>query len=88
MIMMVGKRSSSIEAFPAIINRWKELGRKIEDKRVKDFIELTPLKRNVAVMSGVMYFLGFICIILAPFTGITIVGAAAFFVIALIIYHS
>jgi hypothetical protein len=39
-------------------------------------------------MSGVMYFLGFICIILAPFTGITIVGAAAFFVIAWIIDHA
>ena len=38
-------------------------------------------------MSGFMYFCGFICLILAPFTGITVVGAAAFFVIGWIIDH-
>ncbi len=36
-------------------------------------------------MSGLMYLLGFICLVLAPFTGISVVGAAAFFVIGWII---
>jgi hypothetical protein len=31
--------------------------------------------------SGLMYLCGFVCLILAPFTGLTVVGAAAFFVI-------
>jgi len=36
-------------------------------------------------MSGLMVVLGFISLILAPFTGITVVTAMAFFVIAFII---
>jgi hypothetical protein len=36
-------------------------------------------------MSVFLYLLGFICLVLAPFTGITVVGAAAFFVIAYIL---
>jgi len=32
-----------------------------------------------------MYLLGFICLVLAPFTGFTVVGAAAFFVIGWIL---
>jgi uncharacterized membrane protein YGL010W len=39
-------------------------------------------------MAGLMYLLGFICLILAPFTGFTVVGAAAFFVIGWIIDHA
>jgi|TARA_B110000196_G_C20858941_1_gene526412 hypothetical protein len=35
--------------------------------------------------SDFMYVLGFICLILAPFTGLTVVGAAAFFVIGWIL---
>jgi hypothetical protein len=35
-----------------------------------------------------LYLLGFICLLLAPFTGLTVVGAAAFFVIAWIIDHA
>jgi len=31
--------------------------------------------------SELMYLLGFISLILAPFTGVTLIGAAAFFVI-------
>tara|TARA_Y100000588_G_C13494992_1_gene602669 strand:- start:188 stop:355 length:168 start_codon:yes stop_codon:yes gene_type:complete len=37
-------------------------------------------------MVGFFLILGFICLILAPFTGITVVGAAAFFVIAYILH--
>lgn len=36
-------------------------------------------------MSGLMYLLGFISLILAPFTGITVVTAAAFFIIGAIL---
>jgi len=43
---------------------------------------------KVANMSALMYLLGFICLILAPFTGITVVGAAAFFVIGWVIDHA
>jgi len=39
-------------------------------------------------MSGLMYLCGFVCLVLAPFTGITVVGAAAFFVIGWIIDHA
>jgi uncharacterized membrane protein YGL010W len=39
-------------------------------------------------MAQLMYLLGFICLLLAPFTGITVVGAAAFFVIGWIIDHA
>jgi hypothetical protein len=39
-------------------------------------------------MVGMLYLLGFICLFLAPFTGITVVGAAAFFIIAWIISHA
>lgn len=39
-------------------------------------------------MAQLMYLLGFISLLLAPFTGITIVGAAAFFVIGWIIDHA
>ena len=35
-------------------------------------------------MAGLMYICGFVCLILAPFTGFTVVGAAAFFVIGYI----
>jgi hypothetical protein len=35
-------------------------------------------------MSGLLYILGLISLILAPFTGITVVTAAAFFVIGYI----
>lgn len=35
-------------------------------------------------MAGLMYICGFISLILAPFTGITVVTAAAFFVIGMI----
>ena len=35
-----------------------------------------------------MYALGFLCLFLAPFTGITVVGAAAFFVIGWICDHA
>jgi len=38
--------------------------------------------------SGLMYLCGFVCLILAPFTGLTVVGAAAFFVIAWVIDHA
>jgi hypothetical protein len=38
-------------------------------------------------LSGWLYTLGFISLLLAPFTGVTIVTAAAFFVIAWIINH-
>jgi hypothetical protein len=38
--------------------------------------------------SGFMYLCGFVCLALAPFTGITVVGAAAFFVIAWVIDHA
>jgi len=38
-------------------------------------------------LSGWLYILGFISLILAPFTGITVVTAAAFFVIAWILDH-
>ena len=37
-------------------------------------------------MVGFFLFLGTICLILAPFTGITVVGAAAFFVIAYVLW--
>lgn len=37
--------------------------------------------------SGLMYLLGFISLILAPFTGITVVTAAAFFLIGWICDH-
>lgn len=39
-------------------------------------------------MAQLMYLLGFICLLLDPFTGITVVGAAAFFVIGWIIDHA
>jgi hypothetical protein len=39
-------------------------------------------------LSKILYFCGFVALILAPFTGVTIVGAAAFFVIAWIIDHA
>jgi hypothetical protein len=35
-------------------------------------------------MSGIMYILGLISLILAPFTGVTLVSAACFFVIGYI----
>ena len=35
-------------------------------------------------MAGLMYLLGVISLILAPFTGVTIVTAAAFFIIGYI----
>jgi len=35
-------------------------------------------------MSSLMYFLGVVSLILAPFTGVTVVTAAAFFVIGYI----
>jgi len=38
-------------------------------------------------LSGWLYILGFISLILAPFNGITVVTAAAFFVIAWILDH-
>jgi len=38
-------------------------------------------------LSGLLYILGFISLILAPFTGITVVTAAAFIVIAWILDH-
>lgn len=37
--------------------------------------------------SGLMYLLGIISLILAPFTGITVVTAAAFFIIGWITDH-
>ena len=56
-----------------------------------------PLNRNAlkqvdhwvgdkTVMVGFFLFLGIICLILAPLTGITVVGAAAFFVIAYVLW--
>ena len=36
-------------------------------------------------MSGIMYLLGMGSLILAPFTGVTLVSAACFFVIAYIL---
>ena len=39
-------------------------------------------------MSTLMYICGVVCLILAPFTGITVVGAAAFFVIGWVIDHA
>ena len=36
-------------------------------------------------MSGIMYLLGIVSLILAPFTGITVVTAAAFFCIGWVI---
>jgi hypothetical protein len=39
-------------------------------------------------MIGIMYILGFISLILAPFTGVTLVSAAAFFVIGYILEKS
>lgn len=48
-----------------------------------------PATRERSVfMAQLMYLLGFICLLLAPFTGITVVGAAAFFVIGWIIDHA
>ena len=38
-------------------------------------------------MSGLMYLLGFVSLLLAPFTGVTVVMAAAFFVIGYILDH-
>jgi hypothetical protein len=38
-------------------------------------------------LSGVLYTLGFISLLLAPFTGVTVITAAAFFIIAWIINH-
>lgn len=38
-------------------------------------------------LAGWLYLLGFISLILAPFTGITVITAAAFFVIAWILDH-
>jgi len=38
-------------------------------------------------LSGLLYTLGFISLLLAPFTGVTMVTAAAFFIIAWIINH-
>jgi len=38
--------------------------------------------------SGLMYVCGFVCLVLAPFTGLTVVGAAAFFVIGWVIDHA
>ena len=35
-------------------------------------------------MSGILYLCGVVSLLLAPFTGVTIVTAAAFFVIAFI----
>jgi hypothetical protein len=35
--------------------------------------------------AGLMYFLGIISLILAPFTGISVVTAAAFFIIGYIV---
>ena len=39
-------------------------------------------------MAGIMFVLGFISLILAPFTGVTVVTAAAFFLIAYILDKS
>jgi hypothetical protein len=39
-------------------------------------------------LTAILYGCGFVALVLAPFTGITIVGAAAFFVIAWIIDHA
>lgn len=36
-------------------------------------------------MANLMYLLGFVSLVLAPFTHITVVGAAAFFVIGWVI---
>ena len=41
-----------------------------------------------SAMSTLMYICGVVCLILAPFTGITVVGAAAFFVIGWVIDHA
>jgi len=38
--------------------------------------------------TGVLYMLGFVSLILAPFTGVTLITAAAFFVIAWVIDHA
>ncbi len=40
---------------------------------------------DINLFSILMYVLGFICLILAPFTGISVVGAAAFFVIGWVV---
>ena len=42
--------------------------------------------RRRSLMVGLFLLLGIICLILAPFTGITVVGAAAFFVIAYVLW--
>ena len=39
-------------------------------------------------LSGILYILGFISLIFSPFTGVTLVSAAAFFVIAWVIDHA
>jgi len=39
-------------------------------------------------MAAFLYLLGFISLILAPFTGVTVVTAAAFFIIGYIIDRS
>lgn len=38
-------------------------------------------------LAGIMYILGIISLILAPFTGVTVVTAAAFFIIGWILDH-
>lgn len=42
---------------------------------------------SIILTPGFMYLAGTVCLLLAPFTGFTIVGAAAFFVIGWIISH-
>jgi len=43
------------------------------------------ISAGIETMSGILYLLGFISLILAPFTGVTLVTAACFFIIGYII---
>lgn len=51
-------------------------------------LALAKIRKSEMSFSGLMYLCGIVCLILAPFTGLTIVGAAAFFVIGWIIDHA
>lgn len=46
-------------------------------------LRLSPLFAEGIIldMAGIFYLLGFISLVLAPFTGVTVVTAAAFFII-------
>ncbi len=60
---------------------------KYESKRETREEKIDSYTSSSITLSGWLYLLGFISLILAPFTGITVVTAAAFFVIAWILDH-